>query len=152
MIPVGPDFQDPVGSREYAPVVNELTPAFGSLVTVSFDLSPQITVIASDLNSGDSLYWEWVLDYPPYVQGTTRNIGSGMAGPPTSGPQVQTIPQPVTCGDGPNPNGPTLHQLQVIVCDRPLKDIDGNVAVPDPGGQIAKANWTVTFSCPPGSS
>lgn len=152
MIPIGPEFQDPVASQEYAPVLVDLTPAFGSIVTVSLKTPQQFTVSASDLNSGDTLYWEWLLDYPPYLQGTTQEIGQGVGPPPVSGPQVQTIPLTVGCAVGPNPNGPTQHQLELIVGDQPLSYDPVMMKVVAPGGKTAEGNWTVTLSCPLGSS
>lgn len=96
-------------------MLTDQTPAFGSIVTVDPRTPQQFIVSASDLNSDDDLYWEWLLDYPPYLQGTTRELGQGKALAPVSGPQVQTIIQSVDCVVGPNPNGPTQHQLKLIV-------------------------------------
>ncbi len=153
VIPIGPEFQDPVHSPEYAPVLVDQTPAFGSIVTVDLRTPQQFIVLASDLNPGDELYWEWVLDYPPYVQGTTQAFGEGYAPAPASGPQVHTITQRVGCEIGPNPNGPTQHQLKLIVGDKPLTYDAVMMKFVATGGKTDEGNWTVTLACPlPGSS
>lgn len=151
MIPIGPDFQDPVGAPNYPPVLHELTPRFGTNVDVTLDMTQQFDVIATDLNSGDTLYVLWALDFPPYVPGTTQLIGDGMLGAPAGSQQSRTISQVVTCV-GVSLNGPTQHRLKLIVGDRQLNLADLQSGVVDtiaPGGLVATADWPVNFSCLP---
>jgi hypothetical protein len=151
VIPIGPDFQDPVASPNFPPVLYNETPIEGASLMVSRDQRPVVTVFAHDDNPGDTLSYEWVLDYPPFAANTTAVLAQPNLRPPASGPQTQMISLTVTCDLGWALNGPTQRRLQLILSDRPLSgNLDTQLALP--GDPVARDNWTVTLSCPPPGS
>ena len=148
MIPIGPDFQDPVASPNYPPFLHDETPIAGSAFTVADDLTQEVKVFATDLNAGDKLYYEWVLDYPPYVKETTKVLPPQTLPAPASGPQTQMIALTVRCDLGWVFSGPAQRHLQIILSDRPLS---GNLDAQEsfPGDPIARQTWNVILSCTP---
>jgi hypothetical protein len=149
IIPVAPDFQDPVGSPNLSPYLYGATPAFGTVVTVP---SPKDTVpigcFAADPNSGDTLYVMWVLDYPPATESTRAPQPIALP-PPVSGPQVQLLSYGANCAPGPAANATGLHQLQLLVADRPFIYDGPNLPLDhvESGGFVAYGNWTVYLPC-----
>jgi hypothetical protein len=152
IIPVGPDFQDPVSSPNYAPYLTNPNPAFGTVQQIASTQIFPFVAYASDPN-GDTLYFQWVIDYPPYTQGTTSTIGSGMVPSSTSPPGTE-LSVPISCASNPRANATSLHQLELIVADRPFTpaptgpDLD---IVPSPG-LVTHGDWTFYLSCPQGGS
>jgi hypothetical protein len=146
IIPVAPEFQDPTASPNYAPVLESATPALGSLVTIPTML--QFEVTATDPNLDDNLYFRWFVDYPPNTANVTHEIGDdGEVAHPVDGTAIQAlIKVTVDCLDGLASTVNSLHQLELLVADRPFLPSPSIDQVPSPGFVIS-ANWTFQINC-----
>jgi len=121
IIPLGPDFQDPVAEPNDPPFFESASPDFGSIVTPPATSPLTFAVTLTDPNVGDDLYIEWQADYPgvnhrPLV-GTKPFVPHSLNGTPLH----ETVTANVDCivdNLTPTPNGE--HQIEVIVADRPF--------------------------------
>jgi hypothetical protein len=69
VLPIGPDFQDPLSSPNYAPYFVDTLPVAGSIVTATSTV-PLFRVTVQDPNGGDNLQVRWIADYPPFTDNT----------------------------------------------------------------------------------
>jgi hypothetical protein len=149
IIPLGPDFQDPSASANYAPYFESAIPDFNSIVT-----PPQLTftLTVTDPNLGDNLYVEWFADYPG---ANYRSVPAPLTFPHSM--NNQPLHQPVTAtidciADHLAPTNDGEHRIEVIVADRPFVDpvppetrLD---LVQDPGF-VVRGSWILEqLSCP----
>jgi hypothetical protein len=152
VIPVAPDFQDPLAAANSPPTIIGSEPLFASIVSIP--PSPEFRVTVKDANANDLLYARWVLDYPP-LQAATTTFPDEIFQPPTTGvfqfhTAVPTLSLNCSSGYG---AVTTPQRLAVYVADRPFQDNSvGNnnrVDLVQSGGYVATGSWTVVFSCPP---
>jgi hypothetical protein len=148
VVPVAPKFQDPPGEPNIAPYIVSASPDFGTFVPV---LTQDFQVTVTDQNVGDTLYYQWVIDYPPFNTGTTRPLSVQQIKPTLDGTQLlATRSQGITCGLNPAPTL-AVHQLEFIVADQPFDPAMPRVldaVKPNSGGLVARASWTFQISCP----
>jgi hypothetical protein len=151
ILPLAPEFQDPPAAQNYPPVIVDSDPPLGSVVTTT-----KFTVIVRELNLGDDLYVRWVADYPPYSADKTRPLNDLMtqiAHPVDMATDFDLPPVTVDCVlDALDPQI-TMHQIMVIVADRPFVDIKDQPAgqidlalVTKPGFAV-KGSWTLNLGC-----
>lgn len=147
VVPVAPNFQDPVSQPNIAPSIVSANPDFGSFVPIL--ISQDFTVTVTDQNVGDTLYYQWVIDYPPFSTSNTRPLSVQTIQPPTDGKQQKvTKSQSMNCGLNPAPNL-AVHQLELIIADREFDQSNPKVLDAATGvGLVARANWTFQISCP----
>jgi hypothetical protein len=146
IIPLGPDFQDPVSEPNDAPYIIGAIPDFTSVVT-----PPQLdfSVTVTDPNVGDNLYIRWLADYPG------ANYRPLMADPPfvahsTNGqPLRKSVSTTVDCFlDNLAMTSDGEHRVEVLVADRPFVDGTQLDMVMDPG-LVVRASWVLEqLSCP----
>ena len=133
IIPVGPVFRDPSGAPNSSPVITDSTPEIGD---VWHQRTFEITV---EDDNGDDLLVRWIIDYPPFTQGTTM-ISSEMFKNPHKGEPFETpVTKEFLC-TGPTPL--PSHQIMVIVADRPFVPNAQDLGEVDEGGHAVKATWT----------
>ena len=148
VVPVAPSFQDPVGERNVAPYIESASPDFGSFVPV---LTQDFQVTVTDQNVGDTLYYQWVIDYPPFNTSTTRPLSVQTIPPTLDGTQLLVSKsQTITCALNPAPTL-AVHQLEFIIADQPFDSAMPKVldaVKPNSGGLVAHASWTFQISCP----
>jgi hypothetical protein len=149
IIPVAPEFQDPTASPNYAPVLEHANPDFGSLVTIPTML--QFQVNATDPNLDDNLYFRWFVDFPPFTANVTHEIGDdGEVVHPVDGTALQAIIKvTVDCLDGLAATANSLHQLELLVADRPFLP-SPSIDQVSPPGIVVRANWTFQVNCQSG--
>jgi hypothetical protein len=146
VVPVAPSFQDPIGEPNVAPFIVSAIPVPGTSVT---NAAQRFQVTVTDQNVGDTLFYQWVIDYPPYssnthpadladitpsATGSQQQVPVMLSRPPCAYNLVSTI---------------AVHQLEFILADRPFDQSNPTVfdaLVPASGGFVVYANWT--FSCP----
>ncbi|HVV16666.1 MAG TPA: hypothetical protein VHH90_05620 [Polyangia bacterium] len=153
VIPVAPDFQDPLAAANSPPAIIGSEPLFNSVVSIAPSLQFRISVI--DPNVNDSLYARWVIDYPPF-QPATFTIADQQFQPPATGAvhsETPTLPLKCSSGFG---AVTTPQRLAVYVADRMFQDNsaanNNRLDITQPGGYVAFGSWTVVFQCPPISS
>jgi len=147
IIPVAPDFQDPVGSPNYSPYwYREAQPPFGTPFTITGSFY-DFTVVASDPNLTDPLWVQWAIDYPPFRMGVTNAITGMMPVAPTPDGS-RSFSLRVSCNLLLMANANSFHQLEVIVSDAepafhpngPFNDV--------PEGRFAiQGDWTFYLPC-----
>ncbi len=144
IIPVGPKFQDPPGSPNYAPYVVSATPDFGSVVSIVTSLRFEVTV--TDPNVEDDLYFRWVADYPKYTT-STRRLGDEIQSNSTDGtPLLNDIT--IDCSDDFAMTADSKHQLEVIVADRPYQpSTDNQLDEVEPPGFVVHTSWGFEITC-----
>ena len=150
IIPVGPDFQNPIAGPNNAPYIIGATPDFGAIVT-----PPQLTfsVTVTDPNIGDDLYVRWLADYPGanYRQVNTGRsfVSHSMNGQPLR-ETVQAIVDCLLDNLGMTSDGE--HRVEVIVADRPFVDPippDTHLDLVMDPGLVVRASWVLEqLSCP----
>lgn len=146
VVPVAPNFHDPVGAPNVPPYIEGAIPDIGSLVSPG----GQVQVTVTDQNVGDTLYYQWVLDYPPLNPSITRKQGVFPILPSADGTQLHVSKTFSPCGDLIPAPTIAVHLLEFILADR-LLDKTNQVVLDAllPGetdGFVVRANWT--FSCP----
>jgi len=149
VIPVAPDFQDPLAAANVPPAILAADPQFGSVLTVTSSFTFRISVV--DPNSSDWLYVRWVLDYPPF-QPTTSKIDDNPYPPPATGTvHTENPSHAFDCSNG-FATITTPQRLEVFVADRALEqrtaENNNRLDIVESGGYVARGNWTVLFQCP----
>lgn len=153
IIPLGPDFQDPVAGPNDPPFFESASPDFGSIVTPpATPPSVVFSVTLTDPNVGDDLYIEWQADYP----GVNHRplVGTPFVHHDINGkPLHQAVTATVDCivdNLTPTPNGE--HQIEVIVADRPFVEPapgDTHLDLVEKPGFAIHASWFVEqLICP----
>ena len=147
VVPVAPNFQDPVGEPNVPPYIVSATPfSIGSFVS---NPTQDFQVTVTDQNVGDTLAYQWVIDYPPYNSSTHPLTFAHIQ------PSADRSQQRVTVGLGKSPCGfnpvqtLAVHQLEFILADREFDQSNSMVLdalPPESDGFVVRANWT--FSCP----
>jgi hypothetical protein len=150
VIPVAPDFQDPLPN--YPPTLAAQSPPFGDLLHVSSDPnSPQeFNVLVWDPNS-DTLFVQWAIDYPVVASGGVPVTIGGIAQVPTDAQgQPTPVSKAITCLNVPSATPDSLHRLEIIVSDRKpnVQTLDSLDDVPKPG-YVVHGDWS--FYCVSGS-
>ncbi len=147
IIPVAPDFQDPPDPQNYAPELSNADPQFGWVVTITSPAGFQFGFQATDPNPTDTLYVNWLVDYPPFQPQVSRLLLPDMK-PPTSDGTPRSFSVTVGCLQGSVvPNTSNLHQLQAVVADRPFDISTGMLDVVPSPGKITRGNWTFYLTC-----
>jgi hypothetical protein len=146
VVPVAPNFQDPIGEPNVPPYIANAMPAVGSFVPNN---TGAFTVTVTDQNVGDTLSYRWVIDYPPFSLMNTRPQAIQTILPSANGTQ-QSNPESLASPCDLNPAQTiAVHQLEFILADRAFDTTDPKVldALPqESDGFVVRANWT--FSCP----
>ncbi len=125
VLPVAPDFQDPLKAPNYYPYFQDTAP-FQQRTFSPAGQPVRVTVSVGDQNLGDTLYVRWVSDYPIYVQNSTKVLrdsidGRGMPYPPASTAETEIRPPfdyDVDCLNF--APGEQQHRVVIIVSDRPF--------------------------------
>jgi hypothetical protein len=159
IIPAAPNFQDPPSVPDSPPYLSGFQPNNpGEIVTIlpeapGKDPQMQFSANVTDIDLGDTLYFQWVLDYPPFQNGVTNLGNQGKITPRLDGQAINTsLPELITCNFVGRPSDCT-HQLELIVADRPFSTSPqlntDNVldSIDDPDGFVVRANWTIAISC-----
>jgi hypothetical protein len=150
IIPVAPDFQDPISSPNYPPYLVSETPVpFGQLVTIQATDQVSFSAVVTDQNPQDSIWYQWVYDdASPNTSTATHALGAFELKPTLDGSAWTIPPVEVSCGVGLAVSPNSLHQLELIVSDRqpnfhpngPFDDI------PLPGFHVY-GNWPFLALC-----
>jgi hypothetical protein len=144
VVPVAPTFQDPIGEPNVPPYIVSAIPSVGFVASAT----QMFQVTVTDQNVGDTLNYQWLIDYPPY-NGDTRPGDIGSIAPSANGTQQQVTRPLLRLPCSYNPAPKAVHQLQFILADREFDP--SNSTVPDAlppksDGFVVRASWT--FSCP----
>jgi len=147
VMPIGPDFQDPLASTNYYPIIEDSSPPEGSVVFGMQSTSTTFKVVVSDPNIIDTLYVRWLADFPP-SDDNTRFLGDQIIQASLDGSQLhEPASVEVTC----QKLAPSIqtHQITVIVADRifdssSLANLD---KLKDPVGLTRQATWFLNLEC-----
>lgn len=148
IIPVAPEFQDPVGSPNLPPELSLDMPTFGSIVSLPDPHQGKtFSFQAVDPNTSQSLSARWLVEYPPFVSGLSRVVQTDTPRQQPNNGSALPFSLPASCDLGTfAPGASNVHQLQVLVSD--AKFLDSPPDQVETGGTIARQNWTVLVSCP----
>jgi hypothetical protein len=150
VVPVGPEWTDP--AKNYPPTIASATPAIGTVLTLAPDAGGPLTVdvVLADQNTSDKLYFRWIIDYPPFVDGVSH-----LARPDTlpGGNQIQRghLLLPLNCTDDRIAPGFTNHRLMLAASDRPFVMDEPGQTVLDKvqdGSSPIEAVWPFEMDCP----
>lgn len=149
VLPLGPEFQDPPTTQNYAPIILDSDPDEGALVTASTFRTFRVTV--QDPNVGDDLYVRFIADYVPLSADTRALSDESITHTANGRLLAKDVAVTIRCGDG-LANLPS-HQITVIVADRKFMDVDpapGQLFDPGrlpTGAGIRRATWTLNLEC-----
>jgi len=153
VIPIGPDFQDPPASQNYAPYILDSDPTLGAIATATPAADVTFHVTVSDPNAGDNLTVRWILDYPPYGVNTRPQPDEVLAHDPDGQVHERVVP-PFTpdCVLSSLAKIPS-HQVMVVISDRGFLPVANPGAasadltrVPDDGHRVT-GTWTLDVDC-----
>jgi len=119
VLPVSPSFEDPPASPNFAPTLVDSDPPAGSIVQPGLTLQVTIT----DANPRDTLYVRWVSDYP-LATADSRVLTDVRTFAPSSDGKVHATRVTYQTDCAALAPGLTVHRIEVIVADRPLKKPD----------------------------
>jgi hypothetical protein len=147
VLPIGPDFQDPIASPNYAPVFIDSNPMFGTAATSTSQMLQSFNVRLTDPNVGDNLTVRWIVDFPPFSPNTRLQadevFSHRLDGIPLDVEVPPFQPNCLQVADIP------VHQIMVVVSDRGFvtaQDPTDLTSVPAGGAEIF-GNWTLTLDC-----
>jgi hypothetical protein len=143
VIPVGPQFQDPLAARNLPPRIAYTDPPQGVPTN-----GLNFTITVADDNS-DVLHVRWIFDFPPYHESTRRLPDIPVSGTPT--PKDLPTMQVSCLQLAPNSAEDSLgrHLVMVVVADRPFVDDPEKPDQVTAEGMTDTAYWTLNHSCPP---
>jgi hypothetical protein len=147
VLPIGPEFQDPPATQNYAPVILAAEPPLGKRVTV-----PSFRVTVQDPNVGDDLFVRFVADFPPVGDNMKFLKDVKVDHHPDGTLLSEDVRLDVLCNAVvPLPS----HQITVIVADRKFSLNDRSpsqpadpLRLPDEARKIV-GTWTLDLECPP---
>ena len=145
VVPAGPEWVDP--QTNVPPSIVSAYPPVGSVLANDSEAGTQasVQVNLADQNSADTLYVRWIIDYPPYVDGTSR-----IAFPQRLlGGSVERIPIAFAPSCSDIVHDLASHRLLLAVSDRDFaKDNGGAGRLDLPStGYLLEASWTFTLQC-----
>jgi hypothetical protein len=149
VIPVGPQFQDPLAAENLQPVIIGSGAANGSVVTAVS--SYEFWVVITDPNVGDPLYVMWSSDYPPQSAETRFSEPTWYA-PRADGQPLNERPSYTFDCKKLAAHHLNSHRIRVAVADRPFVPPElagGNLEQVEAGGSLpAVATWILNLPCP----
>jgi hypothetical protein len=151
VLPVAPDFQDPLSSPNYAPFIIDSDPVLGKIVTATSPTDmTTFTVTVTDPNPGDDLHVRALLDYPDVSANTRTLIADQTINHSLDGTLLnRDVAVPVNCDIGPPAPSVMQHPVTIIIADRPfgpLRPVPTALTAAD--GLFVTANWVLNLSCP----
>jgi hypothetical protein len=118
VLPIAPEFQDPLAAENYAPFFVDTNPLAGSIVTASPTV-PTFTVVVSDPNVGDDLQVRWIADFPPLSDNTSVMETVPVPHSADSKVDFHEVSIQPNCALHHLARIPS-HQIYVVVADRPF--------------------------------
>ena len=140
VVPAGPEWVDP--QANVPPSIVSAYPPVGSVLANDGEAGTQssVQVTLADQNSADTLYVRWIVDYPPYVDGTSRiALHYTLPGGRVVRDPIAFAP---SCGDV--VHDLASHRLLLAVSDRAFAN---NTSDLPSNGYLLEAAWTFTLSC-----
>jgi hypothetical protein len=147
VVPVAPKWSDP--DNNYPPSIDSAQPPVGTILGLGVDGGApfEVSVSVADQNTNDTLYFHWIIDYPPYVLGmyplaykTEKPGGSSLVRTP-----VTFSP---SCKNDRISPGLSSHRLMLAVSDRPFDESDESVPDAVTTGHLVRAVWPFEMTCP----
>jgi len=146
IIPVAPNFQDPVSSPEAAPWIHDPSPYdFGQTISVSAGRPANITARVTDLNGSDLLYQKWLVN-PPFSGQTLPTTTLKNEPIQSSLGEAQIL---IECIGDTWMTNPMPQLLQLIVADGPFTGPGDAV---DPPTERSYADWILVLQCSSGGA
>ena len=140
IIPVGPEFQDPVGVPNSPPQILDPDPTWGAEVTAPLGGGYTFRITVTDVN-GDNLFIRFLVDdFPVELNGVPRN-GS---------PSLGTVENQITCVQISNQESraKSLHKVLAAVADRMFDSDPHDLLKAIPPGLATPITWTLNMTCP----
>jgi hypothetical protein len=159
VIPVAPDFQDPLAAANVPPYLHDWMPARGPVFSVFGSATSlpttNFTVQITDPNVDDTIYYRWVLNYPPSSGTTTIAFSAPDAqdGPPATGAVHNfTANFPMNCAvvQGQSISSGLEQHFSLFVADREFVTSLKLDQVPR-GTYLQEIDWTLIFQCGSGT-
>jgi hypothetical protein len=148
VVPIGPEWSTP--QNNYPPSIGYANPAIGSILGLDTDGGAPLTVEVQlqDPNTQDRLYYRWIIDYPPYLQGISQlaleDVQPG--GNTFARAAISFAPN---CSDDHIAHGFTNHRLLLAASDRPFLSEDTSQENLDAigAGFLVEAAWQFVLDC-----
>jgi hypothetical protein len=149
VVPVGPQFQDPIAAQNFRPQIIKADPTSGTWVQSDPMLdTATFTITVEDPNVGDKLYVRWAVEYPPRDAGNSVRVGGDVIIPP-NGTEVRPLQsQTISCQLGLRIDQ-TLHSVWVGVSDQPFNQTAPEISQLQDNSPVAETRtWTLVMPCP----
>jgi hypothetical protein len=146
VVPVGPQFQDPIAAQNFPPQITSTLPESGALVQAMPDFA-KFEISVSDQNVGDTLYVRWAVDYPPRDQVTSRQVGNDVMIPPNGFLERQVPQVIISCNLGLQIDQPQ-HSVWVAVADKKFSLTAPDFwTLEDNTRATETRSWTLALTC-----
>jgi len=133
IIPVGPEFQDPVGVPNSQPQIFNPSPDWGAETTGTSLGGALFRFTVTDLN-GDDLHIRWIVD------------GNKKESPPLD--PNNTAEKTVTCQQDIDDKTASRHFVRGVVADRDFRNDTNDLLAVEPPGLYNLVTWTLNMTCP----
>lgn len=151
IIPVAPDFQDPLAASNTPPYLQGCLPSVGAVVSILSNDKTTFKCTVTDPNVQDRLFIRWIFDYPPAPGATTSLLFPEVEDlPPATGTSHTANPSfDLSCANisGLLVNVSTPQHLMMAVADRDFISDQTVLDKTDPGVYPQEVPWTVVFQC-----
>jgi hypothetical protein len=141
ILPVGPEWQNPVGTPNAPPQILDPDPDWGDDASATQITPKTFKIFVTDVNVADSLHIQWIVN--------GRRVFTPRPTIDATGAQVrELVEKTVSCNDIFDTTL-TRHTVLAVVADRELDlNVPDLFAVKDPAGEIAIAPWKLDLTCP----
>jgi hypothetical protein len=146
VVPIAPEWSDPESNRP--PAIVSAKPPIGTTLGIN-NVAVEAEATLSDQNTGDNLYFRWIIDYPPDGQDTIRALEDRKPG---GGSLVRTpVRFAPSCSADRLSTTASNHRLTMVASDRPFDgDFHDLTKEPDAvaaGNYLVRADWPFVLSC-----
>ena len=139
ILPVGPEWQDPLGAPNAPPQILDPDPDWGEEATASLSVPKRFRFFATDVNVGDKLFVKWVVNDNALFLNDSEIVRSG--------PRT-LVEKTIGCNDiQPQHKSQSQHSVFGVLADRKF---DENAAIRVPSRAPASPSivpWTLNITC-----
>lgn len=158
VIPLAPEFQDPVEVKNYPPVIDNTDPPIGATVSTDDQGVGHFRVRISDPNLSDWLHLKLLADYPP-ADTNTAQLSTVLQGeyapvdpPSTDTVRVHDTSFGISCASATPKLAASInpHRIVLLVADRDFRTDSsktGGLYLPQEDGLMAIATWYLNLTC-----
>lgn len=139
ILPVGPEWQDPLGAPNAPPQILDPDPDWGEEAIALLNSPKDFKFFATDVNVVDKLYVKWIVN--------DTALFSNDSGIDRSGPRT-LVERPIGCNDiQPQHKSQSQHSVFGVLADRPFVLGAADPRTVESPGHYDLVPWTLNLTC-----